>query len=144
VRPTLDSFTTDTHYPILYAFFLFSFLVNHSLYVPVTLPGIFWFVKKIWSGFEVLTAMFIKISIYWDITPCRPLKVNRCFAETCWIHLQGRKTSWTRNLREAGSKQGSLKKEATFPSETSIDFQRTTRCYIPEDTTLHFMVTDSF
>jgi hypothetical protein len=27
--------------------------------------------------------------------------------------------------------------EATFSSDTLIDFQRTTRCYIPEDGTLH-------
>jgi hypothetical protein len=30
-----------------------------------------------------------------------------------------------------------LKMEATCPSETSIDFQRATRRYIPEDRTLH-------
>jgi hypothetical protein len=30
-----------------------------------------------------------------------------------------------------------LKIEATFSSETSIDFQRTTRLYIPEDGTVH-------
>jgi hypothetical protein len=28
--------------------------------------------------------------------------------------------------------------EATCPSETSVDFQLTTRRYIPEDTTLHW------
>jgi hypothetical protein len=28
-------------------------------------------------GSEVLTAMFTKRSIFWDITPCSPLKVNR-------------------------------------------------------------------
>jgi hypothetical protein len=30
-----------------------------------------------------------------------------------------------------------LKMEAIFSSETSVDFQRTTRRYIPEDGTLH-------
>jgi hypothetical protein len=30
-----------------------------------------------------------------------------------------------------------LKMEATFSSKTSVDFQRTTRRYIPEDSTLH-------
>jgi hypothetical protein len=28
--------------------------------------------------------------------------------------------------------------EAIFSSETSVDFQRTTRCYIPEDSTLPY------
>jgi hypothetical protein len=26
--------------------------------------------------FEVLTAAFMKISVFWDMTPCSPLKVN--------------------------------------------------------------------
>jgi hypothetical protein len=31
------------------------------------------------SGFEVLTAVVMKYTIFWDITPCSPLKVNRRF-----------------------------------------------------------------
>jgi hypothetical protein len=31
------------------------------------------------AGFEVLTAAIMKSSIFWDITPCSPLKVNRRF-----------------------------------------------------------------
>jgi hypothetical protein len=31
---------------------------------------------------EVLTAVVMKSSIFWDITPCSPLKVNRCFRRT--------------------------------------------------------------
>jgi hypothetical protein len=27
-------------------------------------------------GFEVLTAVFVKSSVFWPITPCSPLKVN--------------------------------------------------------------------
>jgi hypothetical protein len=30
------------------------------------------------AGFQVLTAVVRKTSIVWDITPCSPLKVNRC------------------------------------------------------------------
>jgi hypothetical protein len=30
--------------------------------------------------FEVLTAMVIKRIIFWNVTPCSPLKVNRYFA----------------------------------------------------------------
>jgi hypothetical protein len=32
-------------------------------------------------------------SIFWDIMPCRPLKVNRLFRETHHLHLQGRRIS---------------------------------------------------
>jgi hypothetical protein len=30
-------------------------------------------------GFEVLTAVVMKNTIFWDITSCSTLKVNRCF-----------------------------------------------------------------
>jgi hypothetical protein len=56
-------------------------------------------------GFEVLTAVVMNSSIFWDITPCSPLKVNRRFGGTCRLHLQGW-ISQARNHRDAGSKQG--------------------------------------
>jgi hypothetical protein len=30
-------------------------------------------------GFEVLTSVIMKSSLFWYITPCSLLKVNRCF-----------------------------------------------------------------
>jgi hypothetical protein len=53
------------------------------------------------SGYEILTAVVMKGSVLWDITPCTPLKVNRRFEGTCRLHLQGRKVSHARNQREA-------------------------------------------
>jgi hypothetical protein len=38
-------------------------------------------------GFEVFTAVVIKSNIFWDITPCGPLKVNRRFGGTYRLHL---------------------------------------------------------
>jgi hypothetical protein len=55
-------------------------------------------------GFEVLTAVVKKTPIFWDITPCSPLRVNRRFGEPCHLNLQGR-TSQAKNQHEAGSKQ---------------------------------------
>jgi hypothetical protein len=43
----------------------------------------------------------MKSSIFWDITPCSPLKVNRRFGGTCRLHLQSRRISRTRNQRES-------------------------------------------
>jgi hypothetical protein len=43
----------------------------------------------------------MKSTIIWDITPCRPLSVNRCFGEIYRLRLQGRKISWARNQRES-------------------------------------------
>jgi hypothetical protein len=31
----------------------------------------------------------VKGSILWNITPCSPLEVSRCFGGTCRLHLQG-------------------------------------------------------
>jgi hypothetical protein len=47
-------------------------------------------------GFEVLTAVVMKSSIFWVITPCSPLKVNRRFEGTCPFYLQGRRISQRR------------------------------------------------
>jgi hypothetical protein len=40
--------------------------------------------RPVWHcvGFEVLTAVVMKSTVFWDITPCSPLKVNRRFEET--------------------------------------------------------------
>jgi hypothetical protein len=54
-----------------------------------------------WVGFEVLTAVVVKFSIFWDITPCSPLKVDRRFGGTYRLHLQGRRISRARNQRES-------------------------------------------
>jgi hypothetical protein len=41
-------------------------------------------------GSVVLKAVFMKSTIFWDITPCSPLEVNRRFGGTYSRHLQGR------------------------------------------------------
>jgi hypothetical protein len=42
-------------------------------------------------GFEVLTAVVMKSSIFCDITPCSPLKVNLRFWGISSLHIPGRK-----------------------------------------------------
>jgi hypothetical protein len=44
-------------------------------------------------GFEVLTAVIMKSTIFWDIMPCSPLKVNRWFGREYRLHLQGQRIS---------------------------------------------------
>jgi hypothetical protein len=53
-------------------------------------------------GFEVLTAVEMKILFFWDITPYSPVKVNRHFGGTNSPYLQGRRVSQARNQREVG------------------------------------------
>jgi hypothetical protein len=91
----------------------------------------------------------MRSSVFWDITPCSPLNVNRRFGRTCRLHLQGRRTSHVRDQHEAGyslppafmlvsylAYPSALKMEATCSSETSVHFQRTTQRYILKDRTL--------
>jgi hypothetical protein len=61
-------------------------------------------------GFEVLTALVMKSTIFWDITPCS---------------LLSKKPAW----KQVASR-------AIRSSETAVDFQRTTRLYIPEGSIL--------
>jgi hypothetical protein len=42
------------------------------------------------AGFEVLRAVFMKSTIFWDITPYSLLKVNRHFGGKYLIQLHGR------------------------------------------------------
>jgi hypothetical protein len=38
-------------------------------------------------GFDVLTPVARKRDVFWDITPCSPLSVNRRFGRTCRLHV---------------------------------------------------------
>jgi hypothetical protein len=55
------------------------------------------------EGFKVLTAVVMKTTNFWDITPCSPLKVNRRFGRTYSLHLQCRRISQARYQRESSS-----------------------------------------
>jgi hypothetical protein len=72
--------------------------------------------------------MVMKSSVFWDITPCSPLKVNRSFG---WTY---RKQSLL--FASLWFLSSTLKMEATCSSETSFYFRRTTRPYSPEYKTL--------
>jgi hypothetical protein len=39
--------------------------------------------NKKYAGFEVLTEVLMKSSIFWDITPCSPLKLNSLLRKKC-------------------------------------------------------------
>jgi hypothetical protein len=46
---------------------------------------------KEYLGFEVVTAVVMNDTIFWYITPCGLLSVDRSFGGTYRLHLQGRK-----------------------------------------------------
>jgi hypothetical protein len=65
-----------------------------------------WLIQEIetckdYAGFEVPTAVVLKSTVFRYITPCSPLRVIRRFGGTYRLHLQGRKISWARNLRQS-------------------------------------------
>jgi hypothetical protein len=90
---------------------------------------------------EVLTAVVLKSSIFWDIT----LKVNRRFGVKYFLNIQAKDKPSVKQV-EAGSKEiflvsslaysSTQKTEATCFSETFLDFQLTTPLYVLEDRTL--------
>jgi hypothetical protein len=50
---------------------------------------------------EVLTAVVLKSSVFWDIMPSSPFKVNRRFGGTYHLHFKGRRISPARKQRES-------------------------------------------
>jgi hypothetical protein len=81
--------------------------------------------NRIWDvGFGVLTTVVMKTIIFWDITLCSPLKVNRLCLTPAFI------------LVSCSGYSSALTMEAIYSYETSVDFQRTILPYIPEDSTL--------
>jgi hypothetical protein len=48
-------------------------------------------------GFEVLTAVIKKSTVFWDITPCSQWKVKGRFGGTYRLHLQDQRISRARN-----------------------------------------------
>jgi hypothetical protein len=79
------------------------------------------------------------------ITPCNPLKVNGRFGGSYRLHLQGRGISQTSNLLatcftlvSCFTYSSTLKMDAARSSETSVNFERTTWRYIPDDRTPTF------
>jgi hypothetical protein len=81
----------------------------------------------------------MKNAVFWNTTLCTPLKVNRRFGQTYRLHFQGQglclPPAFT--LVSCSAYSSTLKMEAICSCETSVDFQRNTRRYIPKDSTLH-------
>jgi hypothetical protein len=63
------------------------------------------FRSKVFAGFEALTDVLMRNSIFWDKTPCTPLKVSSLFGDIYLFHLQG----WI--LNQARDQYGADKKQ---------------------------------
>jgi hypothetical protein len=60
-------------------------------------------------------------SIFWDITSCSKLKINRRFRGTCCLQLRDRRIRQARNQHEAGSKQSQTMLVTCFLTELFFD-----------------------
>jgi hypothetical protein len=73
------------------------FICSGAQCIQLEIMIIYWHV-----GLEVLRAVVMKRTIFWDITPCSPLSFNRRSGRTYRLHLHGRKNiSWARNQSES-------------------------------------------
>jgi hypothetical protein len=96
-------------------------------------------------GFVVLSAVITKIYIFWDITPCRPVKSTYVsdyhVASIFRVEGKPRKELTLVAVRfeliYCLAYSSVLKMEPTYSSETSVNFHLTTRHYIPEDIFIH-------
>jgi hypothetical protein len=59
-------------------------------------------------GFEVLTAQVVKSSVFWDITPCSPLKIKAINPRTVPPPSSGSKNEAGCKLREPASRSSRL------------------------------------
>jgi hypothetical protein len=59
-------------------------------------------------GLAFLTAVIMMSSLFWDVTPCSLLKINRRFVGTSRRYLQCPRIRKSRNQHETGSKQSSI------------------------------------
>jgi hypothetical protein len=66
-------------------------------------------------GFEVPTAVVMNGSVFYSVTPCGPSRKNMSPPSSSLAY------------------SSTLKMKAACSSETSVDFQQTTRRYIPEE-----------
>jgi hypothetical protein len=76
---------------------------------------------------DVLTAVITKSSLFYDMTPCSPLKVSRNLGKKFRVCHQGWRVSRGRNLEDGDM----------YLLKSSIEFQETVRNYIPEEIILH-------
>jgi hypothetical protein len=54
--------------------------------------------------FDVLTAVIMRITVFWDVTLCSPVEVRPLLSKTYCVFLQGRRVSQGSNEQEAGIK----------------------------------------
>jgi hypothetical protein len=88
-----------------------------------------WMVKVVKKDnsvkFQVVTAVSMMMTVFWDVAPCCFAEVYRRFRGPCCLHHQGDESGVIALMMVAAS-----------TSETSVNFYQTTRRNIPQDSNL--------
>jgi hypothetical protein len=104
---------------------------NESLLSPTFLADP---AQCLYSGFY----LFFNIIISWDATPCSPVEVHRRFGGTYCPHPQGAKVNQARSKLQATflASSSTLKMEAVYYFDSSVNFYHARRHCISEDTVI--------
>jgi hypothetical protein len=84
----------------------------------------------------------VNSTVFWYVTPCCPVGINRLPRGTYCFHLQGRRVSQVNNkqdlclmlallLEVCFTYSSIMKIETVRSSETLVNIYQITRCYIP-------------
>jgi hypothetical protein len=91
-QTSLSRFHTDVTWPMRHKAGKCNRTTNH---VQWSVTSLFSWEKKVkynigWNSiFGVLTAVTMKITVFWDVTPCSLVERYQCFGRTCCFHLKG-------------------------------------------------------
>jgi hypothetical protein len=78
---------------------------------------------QIYIQFEVLTAVTMKSTTFWDVTLCSTVQVNWCFRGTYCLHLQGQRVSQARRQHTHYVHLSSLPLFIQFTANKNASFQ---------------------
>jgi hypothetical protein len=91
----------------LHFYFMFQYTIAIS-YPCVIVPNCIYI--TIYCTIPLRQTLLSKSVVFWNITPCSPLKVNRCFGGTCRLYLKGRRISPAGNQCESRGQAEQLRK----------------------------------
>jgi hypothetical protein len=148
-----ESIIIGHYYFLLYPsqFFIHKPIYNSTLWRWKSLSNSILFTASVFQRSKSISQILFSnsFSLWWDVTPCSLLKVNRRFGGKCRLHLQGRiqehyvsfevlTAMSTKSMLFVGSAYYStLKTEAVPSSEMWVNFYRTTQRHISENNILN-------
>jgi hypothetical protein len=79
-------------------------------------------------GFEILTKLIMKNSVFWAIRPLRPMKINRRFGEFSRLYFRGPRISQARSQQLIFNRPLSFISQNSFTIYEYLHFMKNTSC----------------